>query len=129
MNELLTQALSYLFKAIILALTGVVTYYIKTALVPWLQDKQLYTTVQRFVQAAEKMGKTGAIPKDEKKAYVVSMLHGKGIIVTPEVEAFIESAVTELDNMASEIIGVLGDAADVEEPDPGPKYEPPDTEA
>lgn len=108
MNELLTQALAYLFKAIILALTGVITFYIKTVLVPWLKDKQIYTTVQRFVQAAEKLAKAGDLASGpDKKGYVIRLLRSKNIEVTPEIEALIESAVEELDWMKGETFTTL----------------------
>ena len=108
MNEILTQALAYLFKAIILALTGVITFYIKTALVPWLKDKQIYTTVQRFVQAAEKLAAAGELgPGPDKKNYVIHLLRSKNIEVTPEIEALIESAVEELDWMKGETLSTI----------------------
>lgn len=108
MNELLTQTLAYFFKAIILALTGVITFYIKTVLVPWLQDKQIYTTVQRFVQAAEKLAEAGDLTTGpDKKSYVIRLLQSKNIEVTPEIEALIESAVEELDWMKGETFTTL----------------------
>lgn len=114
MTEAITQALTYLIQAIIVAITGIVTYYIKTVLVPWLEDKQLYTTVQRYVQAAEKLAEAGGL-NTGKKEYVVKLLQGKGIEITPEIEALIESAVEELDWMKNEtlttIIGQADEAA------------------
>lgn len=113
MSEIILQAISGFAEVAIIAAIGIATYYIKTALIPWLKEKQLYSTVKKFVQAAEKLGSTGAIGKDKKKAYVVTLLESKGIEVTPEIDALIESAVQELDNAVGEIIGALGD-----EPDP-----------
>lgn len=114
MNEIITQALAYIFKAIILALSGVVTFYIKTVLVPWLQDRQLYTTVQRYVQAAEKVASTNGEKGKWKKAYVVKLLLEKGIKVTPEIEALIESATEELDWMQGEVYtSIIGEPAAV----------------
>lgn len=109
MAEVLTQALAYLFQAIIIAITGVITFYIKTVLVPWLQDKQLYTTVQRYVQAAEKLAEAGDLVSGSKKGYVIYLLQSKGIEVTPEIEALIESAVEELDWMKGELVTTLID--------------------
>ena len=114
MSEIILQAISGFAEVAIVAAIGIATYYIKTALIPWLKEKQLYSTVQKFVQAAEKLGSAGAIGKDKKKAYVVTLQESKGIEVTPEIDALIESAVRELDNAVGEIIGVLGDEPDLE---------------
>jgi len=109
MNEIILQAVSGLTEVAIIAAIGIASYYIKTALVPWLKEKRLYDTVRHFVQAAEKLGDVGTISKSEKKAYVVGLLEAKGITVTPVVDAMIESAVKELDWAAGEIIsGLLG---------------------
>lgn len=69
---------------------GIVTIYV----VPWLKEKNLYNTVKRMVQAAEKWNKTNPI---NKKEWVVGQLSAKGITVNEYVEALIESAVQELD--------------------------------
>lgn len=114
MNEIILQAISGFAEVAIVAAIGIATYYIKTAVIPWLKEKHLYDTVKKFVQAAEKLGDVGTIPKGDKKAYVVRLLEGKGIIVTPEVEALIESAVKELDNAVGEIVGILADETDSE---------------
>lgn len=124
MNELFTQALTYIFKAIILALTGLITFYIKTVLIPWMKDKQIYAIVTRFVQAAEKLAETGELTTGgEKKEYVIQLLKSKNIEVTPEIEALIESAVEELDWMKTEVtttlIGTTGEAARESEADGG----------
>lgn len=77
-------------KIIFMALGLVVTYYV----VPWLKEKKLYGIVKKAVYAAEKWAETHEI---DKKAYVVGKLEAAGIKVTPVVDAFIESAVKELD--------------------------------
>ncbi len=61
MNEIFTLALSYIIKALFLILSVVLTFYIKTKIIPWLEDRQLYATVKRYVQAAEKLASTGKI--------------------------------------------------------------------
>ena len=43
------------------------------------------------------MAETGKIERGEKKYYVIDLLIDKGYTITDEVEAFIESAVKELD--------------------------------
>ncbi len=105
MNEIIAQAAAYLIKALFLLLTGVLTYCIKTKIIPWLEDRQLYATVKRYVQAAEKLASTGKLASSrEKKDYVLSLLKAKGIECSPEVHALIESAVEELDQAASAVV-------------------------
>lgn len=70
---------------------GIITIYV----VPWLKEKNLYNTVKKMVQAAEKWNKTNPI---NKKEWVVCQLSMKGITVNAYVEALIESAVQELDS-------------------------------
>lgn len=77
-------------KIVFVLLGGFVTVYI----VPWLKEKNLYNTVVKMVQAAEKLNKTNPI---DKKAWVIAALESKGITVNKYVEALIESAVQELD--------------------------------
>ena len=115
MNEIILQAISGFAEVAIVAAIGIATYYIKTAVIPWLKEKRLYDTVKKFVQAAEKLGDVGTIPKANKKAHVIRLLESKGIKVTPEIDALIESAVLELDNAVGEIVGVLADEADSEQ--------------
>lgn len=108
MNEIFTQALSYVIKALFLALTGVLTFYVKNTVVPWLEDKQLYSTVKRYVQAAEKLASTGQLTSGAaKKDYVVSLLTSKGIECSPEIHALIESAVEELDQLKDSVVTAL----------------------
>lgn len=114
MREIILQAISGFAEVAIVAAIGIATYYIKTAVIPWLKEKHLYDTVKKFVQAAEKLGDVGTIPKDRKKAYVIQLLEGKGIVVTSEIDALIESAVKELDNAVGEIVGVLADGSENE---------------
>ena len=114
MNEIILQAISGFAEVAIIAAIGIATYYIKTTVIPWLKEKHLYDTVKKFVQAAAKLGDVGTIPKANKKAHVIRLLENKGIKVTPEIDAMIESAVLELDNAVGEIVGVLADEADSE---------------
>jgi len=114
MREIILQAISGFAEVAIVAAIGIATYYIKTAVIPWLKEKRLYDTVKKYVQAAEKLGNVGTIPKDSKKAHVIRLLENKGIKVTPEIDALIESAVLELDNAVGELVGVLADEADSE---------------
>lgn len=78
-------------------LTAVVVPWLKTNAIPWMKEKQLYGLVQKFVQAAEKLAETGVLERKDKKQYVVKLLEQSGYNVNMETEAFIESAVKELD--------------------------------
>lgn len=79
-----------------LLIAGVILLASKIVL-PWLKEQRIYSTVKKFVCAADKLAQSGTISKESKKNYVIQLLKAKGIKVTPEVEAFIEAAVTELD--------------------------------
>lgn len=115
MNEIITEALSYVIRAVFLVLTGLLTYYVKTKVIPWLEDKQLYTTVQRFVQAAEKLSATGELGTGSaKRDYVMELLKSKGIDCGPEVQALIESAVEELDQLKESVISAFISGATAE---------------
>ena len=77
-------------KIVFLIASTAVTLYV----VPWLKEKQLYGTVVKCVQAAEKYAKTHNI---DKKQYVIELLESKGVVVSSFVDALIESAVQEHD--------------------------------
>ena len=114
-NEIITQVLGYLIKAFFLFFTAVLTYWIKTKVIPWLEDRQLYTTVKRYVQAAEKLASTGEIGKGAAKTdYVISLLESKGIVCGPEVLALIESACEELDKAAQQALSAFIGGATME---------------
>lgn len=99
------------FEIIGSVLSVIVAYYIipaiKNDLVPWLKDKRVYSLIQRLVQAAEKMAEAGMIPKVDKKATVIKWLKEQGIEITSEVDAFIESAVKELDMITGVVVGEI----------------------
>lgn len=78
-------------------LTAVIVPWLKASVIPWMKEKQLYSLVKKFVQAAEKLAETGALEREDKKQYVVDLLERKGYKVDGEIDAFIESAVKELD--------------------------------
>lgn len=50
----------------------------------------------------------GTIDKATKKRFVVELLEANGITVTPEIDAFIEAAVKELDLAEKNAIGEIG---------------------
>jgi hypothetical protein len=87
---------------------------IKNNLKQWLEEKRLYNLVQKFVEAAEKLAETGTIPKCDKKKKVIELLEAQGIVVTIEVEAFIESAVKQLDLVTGAVVDAVKDKKTVE---------------
>lgn len=92
---------SNVFEIIATIITLLVSYYvvpfIKNDAIPWLKEKRIYEIIKQLVQAAEKMAESGAIAKIDKKETVIKLLTEKGIVVTDEISALIESAVKELD--------------------------------
>ena len=67
--------------------------------------------------AAEKQAEAGTIDKATKKRFVVELLEANGITVTPEINAFIEAAVKELDLAEKNAIGEIGKIfSDAEQP-------------
>lgn len=100
------------FKIVSSVISITVAYYvipaIKNDLIPWLKSKRVYSLIRNFVQAAEKMAESGAIPKADKKKTVIKWLTDLGIEITDEVNAFIESAVKDLDIITGAIVdGIL----------------------
>ena len=86
--------------------------FIRDTVVPWLKEKRLYGIVQHFVEAAEKLAENNRI---DKKEYVLNMLKDKGIEITPEIEAYIESAVKKLDMTVNDVMGeIIGAIKDTE---------------
>lgn len=96
-TEIASAALKLIVAIISVATGSLVIPWIRNTAIPWLKEKRLYGIVQKFVLAAEKLGETGAIDRQTKKNYVISLLTKKGYVVDDEVEAFIESAVKEMD--------------------------------
>lgn len=110
------------FEIIGSVLSIIVAYYIiptiKNDLIPWLKDKRIYSLIQCLVQAAEKMAEGGMIPKIDKKATVIKWLKEQGIEITSEIDAFIESAVKELDMITGVVVGeILETAVEIETED------------
>lgn len=88
--ELMAVLIGLVFSAVILP-------FVRDTVIPWLREKRVLNLVSKFVQAAEKLGETGVIDKDTKKSYVLALLKSKGVTVTPAIDAFVESAVLDLD--------------------------------
>lgn len=109
MVEMILNAVTEnVFDIVIAVISIVVSVYliplIKTELKPWLEEKRVYNLVKKFVEAAEKLAESGVIEKVDKKAKVVELLESKGIVVNAEVDAFIESAVKQLDIITSTVV-------------------------
>ena len=106
-ETILNSILPNILEIILTIISLVVSYYvipcIKTDLIPWLKEKHIYSTVKKFVKAAEKMAESGMINKVDKKSKVIELLNNKGIEVNEVTDAFIESCVKELDSVASVI--------------------------
>ena len=113
MMEVLDMAVSLLVRLVCLGIAAVFARVIipwaKDELIPWLKDKRLYEIVQSFVLAAEKLAESGAIDKELKKKFVIDCLTEKGIVVTDEIDAMIESAVEELDIAIKSGLIMIGD--------------------
>ena len=101
MDILLDSIMGNVFEIIATVIAIITSSYIlpaiKNDLVPWLKEKRMFSLVKKFVQAAEKLAETGVIEKADKKETVINLLENKGIEVTIDVEAFIETAVKQLD--------------------------------
>lgn len=116
-NVELVGAIAQIVFAVISAVaSAIVIPWLKSSVLPWLKEKQLYSTVQKFVQAAEKLDETGVLDHTAKKDYVIGLLRNKGYTINGEVEALIESAVKELDMIADSIgeifVGELSECDD-----------------
>lgn len=108
-SEIASAILQIVCALIGLVMTAVVVPWLKGVAIPWMKEKRIYGLVSKFVYAAEKLAETGVIDKESKKDYVVELLKRKGYAVTDEVEAFIESAVKELDMSFESGIGEILD--------------------
>lgn len=96
-GQLVSVAINIVKIVISIITTVIIIPWLKNTVVPWLSEKRLYGIVKTYVRAAEKMADSGFIVKSEKKRFVRDMLESKGVNVTEEIDALIESAVEELD--------------------------------
>ena len=103
---------------IAIVFSTIIIPWVKKSAIPWLKEKQLYGIIQKFVRAAEKLGEAGTISKESKLDYVIGLLAKRGIDVTPEVRAMIESAVGDLDDELAHgmmsLVEALNNAGDME---------------
>lgn len=103
-NAILPNILEIIGAIISLVCAYYVIPYIKEDLIPWLKEQRIYGIVKTFVQAVEKMAESGIIEKADKKQKVIELLARKGIVINATIEAFIESAVKELDIISSVVL-------------------------
>lgn len=75
--------------------------FIKNTLIPWLEEKRIYGIVKKFVEAAEKKAEKENF---DKKEWVLDQLLSKHIKITPEVEAYIETACKEIDMIVKKTV-------------------------
>lgn len=104
LNSITENALDIVIAVISIVVSVYLIPLIKNELKPWLEEKRIYGLVQKFVEAAEKLAESGTIEKVDKKAKVIELLESKGITVNEEIDAFIESAVKQLDIITSTAI-------------------------
>lgn len=102
MTEMIIEAVTTNVLDMVLAVLSIIVGVyliplIKKELKPWMEERRVYGLVSKFVEAAEKLAETGVIEKVDKKNTVLKLLENNGIKVTSTVEAFIESAVKQLD--------------------------------
>ncbi len=111
-DTLVQQIVDTAMRLIALVILLLATRYV----LPWMKEKGLYSTIQKFVQAAEKLAETGVIAKTDKKEWVWALLERTGVKRTEKTDAMIESAVKELDWMSEELaLGIMGDSDGREE--------------
>ena len=103
-NAILPNILEIIGTIISLICAYYVIPYIKGDLIPWLKEQRIYGIVKTFVQAVEKMAESGIIEKTDKNQKVIELLARKGIVINATIEAFIESAVKELDIISSVVL-------------------------
>lgn len=109
-NAILPNILEIVGTVISLVCAYYVIPYIKEDLIPWLKERHIYSIIKTFVQAVEKMAESGIIEKADKKQKVIELLARKGIVINATIEAFIESAVKELDIISSVVLEEIVEA-------------------
>lgn len=120
-SDFIAAALRLVLLGVTILFTKHILPFVKNTLQPYLEQKSTFNTIRVLVRAAEKKGETGAIPKANKKIWVMSWLETLGITVTEKEKDMIEAAVEELDNMGQAIFDtIIGELDEpVEKKDPG----------
>ena len=68
-----------------------------------LHSRSCADDIRKLVKGAEKAAEAGKIPKTDKHALVIKLLKMKNIEVTPFLDAFIDAAIKEMDEVAENI--------------------------
>lgn len=71
--------------------------------IPWLREQRIFSLIRKLVKGAEKAAEAGKIDKNAKHDLVIKLLQMKNIEVTPFLEAFIDAAIKEMDEVAEGI--------------------------
>lgn len=113
MSEIIPEILPMIFKTIttiiLCIFSTVILPEISSTLIPWLKEKRLDGIIMKYVEAAEKLNASGqlSIPKKE---YVLTLLEKRGIPITSDIDAAIESAVVELDHATAQALFLIHEA-------------------
>lgn len=94
---------------LLVVVTGLLIPWLRKECIPWLKERRLYGLISKFVQAAEKVYEYSENAGLDKKKYVIDALRDKGYEITDEIEAYIESAVQELDLFTTAAISGIAD--------------------
>ena len=110
MNEILVEVIPLITKTLVTILLLIVSKIVLPEMtgtvIPWLKERRLDSIIRKYVEAAEKMAASGQL-STPKKEYVKMLLSKRGIQVTEDVEASIESAVIELDHAAAQALFLI----------------------
>ena len=111
---LIANGLKVIEAILSLIIATIVIPWIKTEMIPFLKEKRLYKIVSIGVNAAEKLAESTNMSGFDKKKYVLNYLRSKGIVITEEIDAFIEAACYDLDLVTGTIKDQFNEKDDVE---------------
>lgn len=111
---LIANGLKVIEAILSLIIATIVIPWIKTEMIPFLKEKRLYKIVSIGVNAAEKLAESTNMSGFDKKKYVLNYLRSKGIVITEEIDAFIEAACYDLDLVTGTIKDQFDEKDDVE---------------
>lgn len=101
---------------VFMELIGTIIILVATRyIIPWMKEQRIYSSIRKWVRAAEKLAEAGELSKGEKKQYVETLLRKRGITITDEIDAMIEAAVKELDIAADTVISEIISGVEIEE--------------
>lgn len=111
---LIANGLKVIEAILSLIIATIVIPWIKTEMIPFLKEKRLYKIVSIGVNAAEKLAESTNMSGFDKKKYVLNYLRSKGIVITEEIDAFIEAACYDLDLVTGTIKDQFDEKDEVE---------------